>query len=247
MACQPAAAKRARWSVLVGERGRAVYGDLVVVPEHDEPRQLQVAGEVDRLVGDALHQAAVAGDHVGPMIDEIAVPGRQRALGDGHADSGGEALPKGPGRRLDAESVAVLGMAGGPGAELSEALDFLDGHVGVAGQIEQRVKQHRPVAGRQDETVAVWPTRGRGIEFEELREQHRRDVGHAHRHAGMAGLGFFDRVDRQEADGVGHRRMGSRCGLPRHDVHFLRTSLRVFRREWRGAGVRPASGSSGSG
>ena len=83
----------------------------------------------------------------------------------------------------------------------------LDRHVRIAGQIEQRIEQHRAVAGRQHEAVAVGPARVGGIEFEELREQHRRDVGHAHRHARMAGLGFLDRVHRQEADGVGHRRV----------------------------------------
>ena len=36
------------------ERGRAVDGDAVVVPEHDQPAEAEVAGEVDRLVADAL-------------------------------------------------------------------------------------------------------------------------------------------------------------------------------------------------
>ena len=70
--------------------------------------------------------------------------------------------------------------------------------------MQQRVEQHRAVAGGQHEAVAIRPV-GRGrIEFQELREQHRRDVGHAHRHAGMPGFGFLDRIHGERPDGVGH-------------------------------------------
>jgi hypothetical protein len=34
----------------------------VVVPEHDQLVQLQMPGERDRLLADAFHQAAVAGE-----------------------------------------------------------------------------------------------------------------------------------------------------------------------------------------
>src|SRR5208282_2769338 len=127
-----------------------------------------MASEVDRLVAYALHQATVAGDHVGVMIHEIvAVSGRERALGDGHADRSGEPLAKRAGGRLDAESVTVFWMARSLGAELTEALDLVDRHVGVTGQMEQRVEQHRSVAGREDEAVAIRPMGDGGIEFEE--------------------------------------------------------------------------------
>ena len=77
----------------------------------------------------------------------------------------------------------------------------------VAGEIEQGVDQHRAVARRQHEAVAIRPFRIGRIEFQELREQHGRDVGRAHRQAGVAGFGLLDRVHRQRADGVGHFRM----------------------------------------
>ena len=63
------------------------------------------------------------------------------------------------------------------------------------------------MAGGQHEPVAIGPGRIGGIEFEEARKQHGRDIGHAHRHAGMAGLRLLDGVDGEEADGVGHFRM----------------------------------------
>ena len=74
----------------------------------------------------------------------------------------------------------------------------------VAGEIQQRIEQHRAVAGRQHEAVAVGPVGSLGIEFQEVGEQHGGDVGHAHRQAGMAGIRLLDRIHGQRADGVGH-------------------------------------------
>ena len=66
---------------------------LVVVPQDDQAAELEVAGEADRLVVDALHQVAVAGDHEGAVIDQIvAVDGVEVALGDRHPDRHGDAL-----------------------------------------------------------------------------------------------------------------------------------------------------------
>ena len=48
-------------------------------------------------------------------------------------------------------------MARRLGAELAEALDLVERHVGVAAQVEPAVEKHRAVAGRQHEAVAVHP------------------------------------------------------------------------------------------
>ena len=56
----------------------------------------------------------------------------------------------------------------------------------------------------QDETVAVGPVRVLGIKFQEFGIKNSRDVCHAHRHAGMSGVGFFDGVGRKKANGIGH-------------------------------------------
>ena len=227
------------------ERRRAVDGDAVVVPQHDELLEPQMAGEVDRLVAHPLHQAAVAGDHPGVVVDEAGMARGEGCFRDRHADRGREPLAERAGGRLDAERVAVFRMAGGLRAELPEALDLVDRHVRVAGQVEQPIEQHRPVAGREDEAVAVRPVGGLGIELEELREQDRRDVGHAHRHARMTGLRLLDRVDGQEADRVGQLVVRD-CGVWSYDVHFKTTSLSVQARSarrrrstsWRIIGVR---------
>ena len=121
----------------------------------------------------------------------------QALLGDRHADGVGEALAERAGRGLDPRGVAVLGVARGLRAELAEVLDLVDRHVRVAGQVQQPVEQHRAVAGREHEAVAVGPGGRGGVELQVLLEQDRRHVRHAHRHARMAGIRLLDRVHRQ--------------------------------------------------
>ena len=117
----------------VGERQRAVDRDAVVVEQHDELVQLQMPGERDRFLADALHQVAVGGEHVGRVIDDVVAEQRgEVALGDRHADGIGKPLAERTGRGLDAGRVAVFGMAGRERAELAEALDLADRHRLVA-------------------------------------------------------------------------------------------------------------------
>ena len=188
-----------------GKTGGSVDRDLVVVEQHDQAAQAQMAGQRDRLLADALHQAAIAGDAIGEMAaDRIAVTRVQLTLRQRHADRVGKPLAERTGRRFNARCVAMLGMSGGLGAELTEIADLIDAHAGIAGQMQQRVKQHRAMTGRQHEPVAVGPRRRTGIEFQKSAEQYGRDIGHAHRHAGMPGFGLFDRVHRQRANGVRH-------------------------------------------
>ena len=57
----------------------------------------------DRLVADAFHQVAVAGDDIGLVIDQIvAEAGVQDALGQRHAHGIGDALAQRAGGGLDA-------------------------------------------------------------------------------------------------------------------------------------------------
>ena len=54
-----------------GEAGRAVDRDLIVVEQHDEAAELEMAGQRNRLVADALHQAAVARHAIGVVVDDV--------------------------------------------------------------------------------------------------------------------------------------------------------------------------------
>src|SRR3546814_14451823 len=97
------------WSSDVCSSDLSVDGDPVVVPQHDQAAELQMPGKTDGFVVDALHQAAVAGDRPGPMVDQrVAVKGVQVPLGDRHADRGRPPLPQRPGRRLDPCQLKIL-------------------------------------------------------------------------------------------------------------------------------------------
>ena len=190
------------------QRRRAVDRDFVVVEQHDQAIEPEMAGQRDRLVAEALHQAAVACDHIGEVIDAVVAEARiHQPFGERHADCRGDALPERPGGGLDARRVAILGMSRRLRSPLPEGLELVRRHALVARQVQQRIQQHRAMAGGQHKTIAIRPRRVGRIEFEEPRKQNGSDVGHAHRHARMTRLRLLDGVDRQEADRVGHFRM----------------------------------------
>ena len=200
----------------VGERQRSVNRNAVVVEQDDELFQLQVSGECNRFLTDALHQVAVGREHVGRVIDDvIAEHCREMALCNRHPHRIGNSLAERTGRGLDAWRVAVFRMTGCQRTKLTEVLEFFDRDLLVADEMQQRVEQHRAVAGREHEAVAVRPGGIGRIEFQEARKQHGRDVGRAHRQAGMAGLCLLDRIHRERPDSVRHRGVFGASGSAR--------------------------------
>ncbi len=175
-----------------------------------------MAGDGDSLVANAFHEIAVRGEHISAMIDDGREVRRHHPLGERHADRSRDPLPERTGRRFHTRRVTVLGMPGRPGPDLAERLQILDGQAFVAAdarQIEERIEQHRAVAGRKHEPVAIRPVRIGGVELQYVAEKHSRDVGRAHRQAGMAALGFLHRVHSEETDRIGH---GIVCRTRRH-------------------------------
>ncbi len=245
----PAGRLEAGRDVLAGRKiGAAVDGDAVVVPQHDQPAQLQMPGKADRLVVDPFHQAAVARHHPGAVIDQrVAICGVELPFGHRHADGHGEALPERPGGAFRAFEVGVFRMPGAGTAQLPELANVVHRRRGVAGEVQQRVEQHRAVPGGEHETVAVRPFRRGGIELQKLRIEHRRDIGHAHRHAGMAAVRRLDSVHRQGANGIGHgpeagrieahRNLGSRKRAEMQD-DSVRLSFRERQRPVKRATIR---------
>jgi hypothetical protein len=119
-----------------------------------------------------------------------------------HASGVGEPLAERPGGGLDAERQVVLRVSRGLAAKLTEALDVSQ-RQRIAGQVQHRVQQHRAVAVREYEAVAVQPGRIGGVVAQVVAPQHLGNVGHTHRHAGMTGIGALYRVHGECADGVG--------------------------------------------
>ncbi len=202
----PAVALEAAGHVLAaeGQGGPAIDGDLVVVVEVDEAAQAVVAGEAGRLRRHPLHQVAVRDQGVDEVVLE-GVPGaeprREHGLAERHADAVGEALPQRAARDLDARGVPELGMARGPGVELAERLEVLDGEI-EAGEVQERVEQHRAVAGREQEAVAPGPAGIPGVEAQVASPQDEGHVGRAHGQARVPAVRLLDGVGGEEADGV---------------------------------------------
>ena len=204
--------------VVVGDLGRAVDRDVVVVVEPAQVVEPLMAGERCRFVRDALHQVAVAAEDVDVVVEELeAGPVEVRRLplaGDRHPDRCRDALPEWASGRLHARRPAVLGMACRLRVELAERLDVVEGHrlspedlvVGIdglhPGQIEQGVEEHRRVAGREHEAVAVGPDRVLGIEAQEALPEGVGGGREGHRSPGVAGVRLLDRVDAQRPDRV---------------------------------------------
>src|SRR5215831_2063069 len=87
------------WVVGKRQLGRTIDRYRVVVIEHDQLVEREMAGERGCLVADALHHVAVAGKYIGVMInDRIAKLGRQHPLRERHADRIAEPLAERPGR-----------------------------------------------------------------------------------------------------------------------------------------------------
>ena len=144
----------------------AVDRDAVVVPEAHQLRQPLHAGEARGFVADAFHQAAVAEEDPGAVIDEGVAGavelGSEQLLGERHAHGVGQALAQRAGGGLDAGRVADLGVAGGAAVELAEAFELVERQL-VAAEVEQGVEQHRAVAVGEHEAVTVGPGRVRRV------------------------------------------------------------------------------------
>jgi hypothetical protein len=94
----------------------------------------------------------------------------------------------------------VLGVTRRPRAPLAELLDVVERQV-VPGEVEHAVEQHRRVAAREHEAVAVRPVGVLGHVAQVPAEDLDGDPGERHRSAGVAAVRLLDGVDRQEAHG----------------------------------------------
>ena len=125
---QPWAAKRCSTSSEHGERGVAVDRDVVVVVQHGQLRRAADArrAPIASWLTPSIRSPS-RGDHPGAVIDQRLAEARgQHALGERHADRGGQALAERPGGGLDRRMLAVFGMPGGGRVQLAEALQVVD-------------------------------------------------------------------------------------------------------------------------
>ena len=122
--------------------------------------------------------------------------------------------PERAGGRLDARHHAVLGMPGRLAAKLAEVADVVERDrrlaqplvVGIhrprPGEVEHRPEQHRGVAVREHEAIAVRPDRILRVEAHHAIPERVDQRRERHRRARVPGVGRLDRIHRQRANGV---------------------------------------------
>ena len=177
-----------------------------MIVKTDQLAQSERAGQRTGLMGDPLHQTAIAHEHPGVMVNDLMAGAiklrRQRPFGDGHPNGVRQPLAQRAGGGFHPRGIAMLRVAGRFRVQLTELLQFRQRQI-VAGQVQQTVEQHRRVAVGQDKAVAVHPVRVLRIVLEKIVPQHFGNISHPHRRTGMAGVGFLHGVHTQGADGVG--------------------------------------------
>ena len=119
-------------------------------------------------------------------------------LGHRHADRGHDSLAERSCGGLDARRQPVLRVPRRSAFPLAEIADFLQGKV-VATEMEHTVQEHRSVAGRQDETIAVEPHRIARI-VPHFPAEYVCDGGQGHRRAGVTRVGLLYGIDGEGPD-----------------------------------------------
>ena len=193
----------------------AVDGDAVVVVERDQLAQTQRTGQRADFVGDAFHHAAITQEHVGVVVDyRVARAVELRAhdfFCQGKAHGIGQTLTQRAGGGLNARRVAQLRVTRGAAVQLAEVFQVVDRQV-VAGQVQQRVDQHRTMAVGQHEAVTVSERRVARVVLQIIAPQYFGDIRHAHRGTRVAAVGFLHGIHAECTNGVGTlTTAGHRC------------------------------------
>ncbi|MCY1174327.1 hypothetical protein D9M73_145250 [compost metagenome] len=184
----------------------AVDGDTVVIVERDQLAQAQGTGKGADFVGDAFHHAAITQEHIGVVIDDVVARTvelrRHDFFSQGKTHGVGQALAQWTGGGFYARGVAEFRVARSAAVQLTELLEVIDRQV-VAGQVQQRVDQHRAVAVGQHEAVTVgerWIAR---VVLEVVAPKYLGDIRHTHWGTGMAAVGFLHGIHAEGTNGVG--------------------------------------------
>ena len=206
----------------------AIDRDAVVVIKSNQFAQLLSACQGRRFVGDTLHQAAIAQEAPGVVVNDgvagaVELRG-QGFLGNRETDRVGKALAQRASGGFDARSVAELRVASGGRVQLAEVLQLFQAEF-VAAQVQQRVEQHGAVAIRQHEPVAIGPLGVFGVVLEVVIPQHLGNISHTHGGARVAGFGLLNSIHGKGANGIGQLKTGRHGGAPRLKTERIKVLL----------------------
>ena len=186
-----------------GEVGLAVDGDLVVVVEEDEVVEAEVAGEARRPRRRCPPSCRRRSRCRRRAPWRRAPSPLKRAASILMLAAMPTALempcPSGPVVDLDAGREVHLGVSRRLRSPLAEVLELVERQV-VAREVQHRVEQHRRVAAREHEAIAVGPVRVGRVVAEVARPDLEGDAGERHRRARVAGVGLLDAVDGEHRD-----------------------------------------------
>ena len=210
---------------VLGERHirQAIQGDVVLIVNPAQIGKLQMTGQRGRLAANAFHQVAIAAERVHVVVKDLKtglVEMRSQPLaGNRHADAISHTLAERAGSSFNACSPTIFGMSGRLAVKLAkmfevihrdsqfaEALTF-GVHAPHLSQVQHGVQQHRGVAVRKNEAVAIGPDWIRRIVAQELLPK---AVGYwrqAHGRPGVSGVRLLYSIDRQGADGIDAQRI----------------------------------------
>ena len=133
-----------RLDVFTGRKiSAAIDRDVVIVPQHNHPAQLQMACNPDRFMVDALHQATIARNHPGAVVDQIiAENGIEMSFGHGHADRHRQSLAQRTSRAFDTIKQEVLRVPCAWTSQLTEISNIIHRWGRISRQMQQAVDQH---------------------------------------------------------------------------------------------------------
>ena len=188
-----------------------INGNAVVVIQRDQFTKLPGTSECSGFVADALHQAAIAHENIGVVVDDVMVDFgvfavellRQQLFCQRHAYRVGQALTERAGGGFNAGGVAQFRVAGGFAMQLAKLLEISQRQL-VASQVQHAIQQHGGMAVRQHKTVAVKPVGVVRAVLQVLAPQRSSHIGHAHGCAGVAGIGLLYGIHGQRTNRGGH-------------------------------------------
>jgi hypothetical protein len=141
-----------------------VDGDAVVVVQSDQLVELPGAGQCASFVADAFHQATIAHEHIGVVVDDgvaglIELCGQQ-FFGQRHAHCVGDALTQRAGGGFNARGDAHFGVAGGFAVQIGGSFSTRRWVKLVAGEVQQRINGHGARGRWTARSGHGWPSAG---------------------------------------------------------------------------------------
>ena len=145
----PSGGRIARGDIFAGRQIHStIDGNPVIIPQNIQSSQAEMTGKANCLVVDTFHQASVACDHPGFMVDEFVTEhGVQMPLGNCHTNGHRQTLPQRTGRGFNTFEFKIFRVARTWAVQLAEIADVIHRRLCIAGQVQGGVGQHGTMSG----------------------------------------------------------------------------------------------------